>query len=126
MYLSTFQELYKLYLSIDVLKYKVLLPGSGYRQPGYRFGVNILGPTLLQNQGASHYFNEVLCANSNFTDEFEQKVDATVLGRLYSPICVSSQIVTLYSNYFHLYHSPLLTSTHKVKPVLARAPSSIT
>ena len=28
MYLSTFQVLYKLYLSIDVLKYKVLLPGS--------------------------------------------------------------------------------------------------
>ena len=30
MYLSTFQVLYKLYLSTDVLKYKVLLPGSGY------------------------------------------------------------------------------------------------
>ena len=29
MYLSTFQVLYKLYLSTDVLKYKVLLPGSG-------------------------------------------------------------------------------------------------
>ena len=29
MYLSTFQILYKLYLSTDVLKYKVLLPGSG-------------------------------------------------------------------------------------------------
>ena len=28
-YLSTFQVLYKLYLSTDVLKYKVLLPGSG-------------------------------------------------------------------------------------------------
>ena len=28
MYLSTFQVLYKLYLSTDVLKYKVLLPGS--------------------------------------------------------------------------------------------------
>ena len=28
MYLSTFQVLYKLYLSKDVLKYKVLLPGS--------------------------------------------------------------------------------------------------
>ena len=27
-YLSTFQVLYKLYLSTDVLKYKVLLPGS--------------------------------------------------------------------------------------------------
>ena len=35
---------------------------------------------------ASHYFNEVLCANSNFTEKFEQKVDGTVLGRLYSPI----------------------------------------
>ena len=31
MYLSTFQVLYKLYLSTDVLKYKVLLPGSGLR-----------------------------------------------------------------------------------------------
>ena len=29
MYLSTFQVLYKLYLSTDVLKYKVFLPGSG-------------------------------------------------------------------------------------------------
>ena len=29
MYLSTFQVLYKLYLSTNVLKYKVLLPGSG-------------------------------------------------------------------------------------------------
>ena len=28
MYLSTFQVLYNLYLSTDVLKYKVLLPGS--------------------------------------------------------------------------------------------------
>ena len=28
MYSSTFQVLYKLYLSTDVLKYKVLLPGS--------------------------------------------------------------------------------------------------
>ena len=28
MYLSTFQVLYKLYLSTDVLKYKVLMPGS--------------------------------------------------------------------------------------------------
>ena len=32
MYLSTFQVLYKLYLSTDVLKYKVLLPGSGMYQ----------------------------------------------------------------------------------------------
>ena len=31
MYLSTFQVLYKLYLSTDVLKYKVLLPGSASR-----------------------------------------------------------------------------------------------
>ena len=30
MYLITFQVLYKLYLSTDVLKYKVLLPGSGH------------------------------------------------------------------------------------------------
>ena len=40
-------------------------------------------------------------------------------------LTVSGQIVTSYSNYFHLYDSPLLTSTHKLKPVLARAPSSI-
>ena len=33
MYLSTFQVLYKLYLSTDVLKYKVLLPGSGVTMP---------------------------------------------------------------------------------------------
>ena len=32
MYLSTFQVLYKLYLSTDVLKYKVLLPGSDFNQ----------------------------------------------------------------------------------------------
>ena len=32
MYLSTFQVLYKLYLSTDVLKYKVLLPGSGVKR----------------------------------------------------------------------------------------------
>ena len=31
MYLSTFQVLYKLYLSTDVLKYKVILPGSDKR-----------------------------------------------------------------------------------------------
>ena len=30
MYLSTFQVLYKLYLSTDVLKYKVLLPSSDH------------------------------------------------------------------------------------------------
>ena len=30
MYLSTFQVLDKLYLSTDVLKYKVLLPGSAH------------------------------------------------------------------------------------------------
>ena len=34
MYLSTFQVLYKLYLSTDVLKYKVLLPGSGHHSQG--------------------------------------------------------------------------------------------
>ena len=28
MYLSTYQVLYKLYLTTDVLKYKVLMPGS--------------------------------------------------------------------------------------------------
>ena len=35
MYLSTFQVLYKLYLSTDVLKYKVLLPGSDRNELGY-------------------------------------------------------------------------------------------
>ena len=45
-----------------------------------------MGPTLRRNQRASHYNNEVLCANSNFTEKFEQKVDSKVLGRLYSPI----------------------------------------
>ena len=45
-----------------------------------------MGPTLLRNQSASHYFNEVLCANSNFTEKLEQKLDGKVLGRLYSPI----------------------------------------
>ena len=37
MYLSTFQVLYKLYLSTDVLKYKVLLPGSGVYYYDYLF-----------------------------------------------------------------------------------------
>ena len=36
MYLSTFQVLYKLYLSTDVLKYKVLLPGSARHTRGCR------------------------------------------------------------------------------------------
>ena len=44
----------------------------------YRFGVNILGPTLLRNQRASRYFNEVICANSNFTEKFEHKVDSNL------------------------------------------------
>ena len=35
MYLSTFQVLYKLYLSTDVLKYKVLLPGSDRFRAGF-------------------------------------------------------------------------------------------
>ncbi len=33
MYLSAFQVLYKLYLGRDVLKYNVLLPGSGPHKP---------------------------------------------------------------------------------------------
>ena len=41
MYFSTFQVLYKLYLSTDVLKYNVLLPGSASM---YYFLVNIVGP----------------------------------------------------------------------------------
>ena len=56
----------------------------------YRFGVNILGPTILRNQRASHYFNEVVCANSNFSETFEHKLDGKVLGRLYSPILTYS------------------------------------
>ena len=39
MYSSTFRVLYKLYLSTDVLKYKVLLPGSDCRQ--LKFGMLI-------------------------------------------------------------------------------------
>ena len=35
MYLSTFQVLYKLYLSTDVLKYKVLMPGSATNKEFY-------------------------------------------------------------------------------------------
>ena len=46
-----------------------------------RFGGNILGATLLRNQRASYYFNEVICANSNFTEKVEQKVDVTLCGR---------------------------------------------
>ena len=41
MYLSTFQVLYKLYLSTDVLKYKVLLPGSVYNME-YKLGVMLV------------------------------------------------------------------------------------
>ena len=36
MFLSTFQVLYKLYLSTDELKYKVLLPGSGVDLTSHR------------------------------------------------------------------------------------------
>ena len=35
MYLSTLQVLYKLYLSTDVLKYKVLVPGSAWHHTAY-------------------------------------------------------------------------------------------
>ena len=49
MYLSTFQVLYKLYLSTDVLKYKVLLPGSGgARDEGSRVE---LGPGRKASSG---------------------------------------------------------------------------
>ena len=42
-YLSTFQVLYKLYLSTDVLKYKVLLPGSDVEYYGfYNFALPFL------------------------------------------------------------------------------------
>ena len=41
MYLSPFQVLYKLYLSTDVLKYKVLLPGSDLEQPAWNSTVRL-------------------------------------------------------------------------------------
>ena len=47
MYLSTFQVLYKLYLSTDVLKYKVLLPGSGGMPVNVYSTSNVLFRTLL-------------------------------------------------------------------------------
>ena len=49
MYLSTFQVLYKLYLSTDVLKYKVLLPGSAYKVTNARWVACINAPILLRN-----------------------------------------------------------------------------
>ena len=52
MYLSTFQVLYKLYLSTDVLKYKVLLPGSDISMGYCRYvgmSVNFLVHTLLDS-----------------------------------------------------------------------------
>ena len=42
MYLSTFQVLYKLYLGTDVLKYKVLLPGSGTSRPTKRIYASVV------------------------------------------------------------------------------------
>ena len=45
MYLSTFQVLYKLYLSTDVLKYKVLLPGSDSQ------------PTIVMNELSANIGN---------------------------------------------------------------------
>ena len=47
MYLSTFQVLYKLYLSTDVLKYKVLMPGSGCHDVDSRME-RVLGPLMLE------------------------------------------------------------------------------
>ena len=44
MYLSTFQVLYKLYLSTDVLKYKVLMPGSGWQPFWFAYAI-ALRPT---------------------------------------------------------------------------------
>ena len=49
MYLSTFQVLYKLYLSTDIFKYKVLLPGSGVT-PACLYGTETLALTELQQQ----------------------------------------------------------------------------
>ena len=42
-----------------------------------------MGTTLLRNQRASHYVNEVLCAHSNFTEKCEQKVDDIVLDAIF-------------------------------------------
>ena len=41
----------------------------------WSLGVNILGPTLglLRNQRTSHYFTEVLCANSNLLRNLNKK-----------------------------------------------------
>ena len=49
MYLSTFQVLYKLYLSTDVLKYKVLLPGSGPYYTALRLIPSDLGPCSIRS-----------------------------------------------------------------------------
>ena len=54
MYLSTFQVLYKLYLSTDVLKYKVLLPGSGL----------LYNLTVIPVVWGSYYRNVICIARS--------------------------------------------------------------
>ena len=51
MYLSTFQVLYKLYLSTDVLKYKVLLPGSDYVTMQITFPI----PEFARRERNLHY-----------------------------------------------------------------------
>ncbi len=60
MYLSTFQVLYKLYLSTDVPKYKVLLPGSGYNRP--RVFVTI-DPLMFQYVSSIVTIDPSLCYN---------------------------------------------------------------
>ena len=51
MYLSTFQVLYKLYLSTDVLKYKVLLPGSDAHRSGNGSYLKKLVPRMVRKGG---------------------------------------------------------------------------
>ena len=71
MYLSTFQVLYKLYLSTDVLKYKVLLPGSdanGIAMLHYWFWVKshsiVEHPTNCVNYAIVSSAIGGVCANS--------------------------------------------------------------
>ena len=54
MYLSTFQVLYKLYLSTDVLKYKVLLPGSASNVMSVHYLVNRTLLELHQYASCTH------------------------------------------------------------------------
>ena len=72
MYLSTFQVLYKLYLSTDVLKYKVLLPGSG------KYVVN--NARIIKTRKLEHILTYVKNAQSF------RPVDVSCFSWLLSPI----------------------------------------